>query len=54
MYVGNWIGCLLVAYFLGYLTDLFGAPQYKSYIEGIVMLKLEQLSVSLVALIVKL
>lgn len=44
VYIGNWIGCLLVAYFLGYLTNLFHSPQEKSYLESIVMHKLEELS----------
>lgn len=44
VYIGNWLGCLLVAYFLGYLTDIFHYPQYRSYMDGIVLGKLEELS----------
>lgn len=44
VYIGNWLGCLLVAYFLGYLTDIFHDPQYTSYMDSIVLVKLEQLT----------
>lgn len=44
VYVGNWAGCLLVAYFFGYLTSLFDNQQYRTYLDGVVLLKLEELS----------
>lgn len=44
VYVGNWAGCLLVAYFLGYLTGLFDDQRYRSYLDEVVLLKLEELS----------
>jgi len=48
VYIGNWLGCLLVAYFLGFLTDIFHAPQYHSFMYSIVQTKLESLSKSLI------
>ncbi|KAH9208532.1 Formate/nitrite transporter [Leptodontidium sp. 2 PMI_412] len=44
VYVGNWAGCLLVAYFLGYLTGLFDDQRYRSYLDEVVLLKLEELN----------
>ena len=44
VYIGNWLGCLLVAYFLGYLTNIFHSEQYQSYMTSIVLTKLEELS----------
>lgn len=46
VYIGNWAGTLLVAYFLGYLTKLFDSEQYRSYLEEVVHHKLEELSKS--------
>jgi formate transporter len=46
VYIGNWGGCLLVAYFLGYLTNLFDYPQYRTYLNEVVLGKLEDLSTS--------
>lgn len=43
VYVGNWAGCLLVAYFLGYLTNLFGSEQYRIFLNEILVGKLEAL-----------
>jgi formate/nitrite transporter FocA (FNT family) len=41
VYVGNWCGCLLVAYFLGYLTHIYDAEQYRGYLDGLVQQKLQ-------------
>jgi formate/nitrite transporter FocA (FNT family) len=41
VYIGNWIGTLLVAYFFGYLSNLLGTPQYRSYLNELVLGKLE-------------
>jgi len=35
VYVGNFLGSLFVAFFLGYLTDLFGSEPYLSAVRGI-------------------
>ncbi|KAF2017691.1 Formate/nitrite transporter [Aaosphaeria arxii CBS 175.79] len=41
VYIGNWSGTLLVAYFIGYLTKLFVAVQYRSFLDELVVSKLE-------------
>ncbi|KAH7089837.1 Formate/nitrite transporter-domain-containing protein [Paraphoma chrysanthemicola] len=41
VYIGNWAGTLFVGYFFVYLTDLLGTPQYRSYLNEIVVSKLE-------------
>jgi formate/nitrite transporter FocA (FNT family) len=43
VYIGNWAGCLLVGYFLGYLTNLFGSEQYRIFLNEIIVGKLESL-----------
>lgn len=43
VYVGNWAGCLLTSYFLGYLTKLFAAEQYTIYLNQLTVGKLEDL-----------
>ncbi|KAJ1309820.1 hypothetical protein OPQ81_006585 [Rhizoctonia solani] len=42
VYVGNWCGCLITAYFFGYLTDLFKAESYRSYLAAVTLNKLEE------------
>lgn len=44
VYVGNWAGTLLVAYFIGYLTELFDYPQYREFLDELVAVKLNHLS----------
>lgn len=44
VYIGNWAGTLLVAYFFGYLTGLFDHHQYRSFLNELVHTKLESLS----------
>ncbi|KAG8689753.1 hypothetical protein FRC11_000800 [Ceratobasidium sp. 423] len=41
VYVGNWCGCLITAYFFGYLTDLFKSESYRSYLAAVTLSKLE-------------
>ncbi|KAH7412366.1 Formate/nitrite transporter-domain-containing protein [Phaeosphaeria sp. MPI-PUGE-AT-0046c] len=41
VYIGNWAGTLLVGYFFGYLTDLLGTPQYRTFLKELVLGKLE-------------
>jgi formate/nitrite transporter FocA (FNT family) len=41
VYIGNWAGTLLVGYFFGYLTNLLDTPQYRSYLNELVLGKLE-------------
>ena len=43
VYVGNWAGCLLTSYFLGYLTMLFATEQYRIYLDQLTVGKLEDL-----------
>ncbi|KAH7340826.1 Formate/nitrite transporter-domain-containing protein [Rhizoctonia solani] len=42
VYVGNWCGCLITAYFFGYLTDLFESESYRSYLTTVTLSKLEE------------
>jgi len=44
VYIGNWAGTLVVAYFLGFLTDLFGVKQYRDFLDTLVIGKLEDIS----------
>jgi formate transporter len=46
VYIGNWAGTLLTAYFLGYLTNLFDYQQYRIYLNELVIGKLEVPSAS--------
>lgn len=48
VYIGNWGGTLFMAYFFGYLGNMFGTPQYRSYLDYVVLAKLEHLSRSTV------
>jgi formate/nitrite transporter FocA (FNT family) len=41
VYIGNWAGTLLVGYFFGYLTNLLGTPQYRLFLNELVLGKLE-------------
>ncbi|QRV86068.1 formate/nitrite transporter family protein [Ceratobasidium sp. AG-Ba] len=41
VYIGNWTGCLITSYFFGYLTDLFAAETYRTYLASVAMSKLE-------------
>lgn len=41
VYIGNWAGTLLAGYFFGYLTDLLGTPEYRSFLKELVLGKLE-------------
>lgn len=43
VYIGNWCGTLLVCYFLGFLTKIFDAPQYRIFLAQLVVEKLEDL-----------
>ncbi|CAE6500549.1 unnamed protein product [Rhizoctonia solani] len=42
VYIGNWCGCLITAYFFGYLTDLFESESYRSYLAAVTLSKLEE------------
>ncbi|CUA74959.1 putative transporter YrhG [Bacillus subtilis subsp, subtilis str. 168] [Rhizoctonia solani] len=42
VYIGNWCGCLITAYFFGYLTDLFESESYRSYLSAVTLSKLEE------------
>jgi hypothetical protein len=46
VYIGNWCGALLTAYFFGYLGSMFDTLQYRSYLDQIVLAKLQYLSKS--------
>jgi formate/nitrite transporter len=39
VYIGNFCGCLIVAYFLGYLTHLFEDEPFLSYVQSIAYAK---------------
>jgi formate/nitrite transporter FocA (FNT family) len=41
VYIGNWTGTLFVGYFFGYLTKLLDTPEYRSYLNELVVGKLE-------------
>ncbi|CAE6414005.1 unnamed protein product [Rhizoctonia solani] len=42
IYIGNWCGCLITAYFFGYLTDLFESDSYRSFLTSVTLSKLEE------------
>ncbi|CAE7150690.1 unnamed protein product [Rhizoctonia solani] len=42
VYIGNWCGCLITAYFFGYLTDIFEHESYRSYLIAVTLSKLEE------------
>ncbi|CAE6419173.1 unnamed protein product [Rhizoctonia solani] len=42
IYIGNWCGCLITAYFFGYLTDLFESEPYRSFLTSVTLSKLEE------------
>ncbi|CCO28033.1 putative transporter yrhG [Rhizoctonia solani AG-1 IB] len=42
IYIGNWCGCLVTAYFFGYLTDLFESEPYRSFLTSVTLSKLEE------------
>ncbi|RVX71437.1 hypothetical protein B0A52_05009 [Exophiala mesophila] len=44
VYIGNWGGTLFMAYFFGYLGNMFDTPQYRSYLDYVVLAKLEHLT----------
>ncbi|ELU40539.1 formate/nitrite transporter domain-containing protein [Rhizoctonia solani AG-1 IA] len=33
VYIGNWCGCLIMAYFMAYLSDLFVGASYKQWMN---------------------
>lgn len=48
VYIGNWAGTLFVAYFFGYLTNLFDHKQQVEFLSEVVVGKLEAIGGSLV------
>lgn len=44
VYLGNWAGSLITSYFFGYLTELFTAETYRSYLFSIAKSKFEDYS----------
>ncbi|TDL27115.1 hypothetical protein BD410DRAFT_763442 [Rickenella mellea] len=41
VYLGNWSGCLLTAYFFGYKTEIFAHEPYTSYLQSFTISKIE-------------
>ncbi|CAE6496620.1 unnamed protein product [Rhizoctonia solani] len=37
VYIGNWCGCLVMAYFMAYLSDLFGDASSKQWMNSLVL-----------------
>ncbi|CAE7207347.1 unnamed protein product [Rhizoctonia solani] len=40
-YIGNWCGCLIMAYFMAYLSNLFADASSKQWLNSLVLSKVE-------------